>query len=84
MKCPKCVEDGQTSRVYDNGSVSHLLGWSPYYDEAGDYHAHDPNDLRTNYSCSNGHRFGMLRQKPCPNAKCDYGHSESEFMGMFT
>lgn len=84
MKCPECVKDGVTSKVYDNGSVSHLLGWRPFHDEDGEYHAHDPNDLRTDYSCSNGHRFGMQWTKRCPNAKCDYGRGEPEFMGLFT
>jgi len=30
VKCPECVASDQTSKVYDRGSISHLLGWSPY------------------------------------------------------
>lgn len=76
MKCPQCIDDGVTSRVTNNGSISHLLGWQPFYDEAGEYHAHDPNRVMTDLSCSNGHRFSATFKMRCPNVDCDYGSAE--------
>jgi hypothetical protein len=58
MKCPECVENGQTSKLYTNGNSSTLLGWtSPYYDEDGQYHSHNPNTVTSYYSCSKGHQI---------------------------
>ena len=62
MKCPKCEEEGKRSKVYVGGSSSTLLGWTPYYDEDGNYHNNDPNRITTNYSCSEGHNFMIVRR----------------------
>ena len=55
MKCPICVESGLKSEVYPTGETVTLMSFQPWYDEDGDYHSHDGNRRRSNYSCSKGH-----------------------------
>lgn len=78
MKCPTCIAEGRTSRVTPGFTSSTLMGWSPYYDEAGVYHSHDPNERRQSLSCSNGHRWTDVRVVPCPAAGCDFGKPTKE------
>lgn len=75
MKCPECVNQGQRSKVYDQGGSSTAMGWSPFYDEDGDYHSHNPNTHVNAYRCSNGHTFTTTTKPPCPNESCDYGRT---------
>ncbi len=70
MKCPECVKQGLTSRVYIESGTTTCLGWSPYYDENGRYHSHDPNMTTTGYRCSNGHVFSQRAGSRCSN--CDW------------
>jgi hypothetical protein len=77
MKCPRCVEDGQRSKVYDNGSTSGGLGWTPHYDEDGNYHRHNPSKVTSGFKCSNGHYFSITRSVPCPRHDCDFGKAEA-------
>ena len=71
MKCPACVREGRPSRVFDCGASKTLLGWSPYYDDAGVYHAHDPNRVSQTFKCANGHWFGVDYYEPCPADGCE-------------
>lgn len=71
MICPHCQAEGTESHVVELCSSSTLIGWSPYYDEKGVYHSHDPNARTTQFECSRGHHFSTSRMVPCPN--CDYG-----------
>ena len=57
MFCPGCKEQGLKSKIYVGASTTTLLGFTPFYDEEGNYHCHDPNTITTSYSCSNGHRW---------------------------
>jgi hypothetical protein len=65
MKCPECVQNNQKSRVAVGGSTRTLLGFTPFYDEDGNYHNHDPNTTSTQYSCSNGHTWVEKTQHKC-------------------
>lgn len=76
MKCQQCVEMGQKSQVYLGISSSTLMGWTPYFDEDGQYHSHDPNWTTTGYRCSEGHNWQKSSQKPCLN--CLYGREEKK------
>lgn len=76
MKCPKCVKAGKKSIVYEGGTVSTLMYSPPFYDEDGEYHAHDNNSHTTSYSCSNGHQWTETPTNKCPNPKCDFNKSE--------
>lgn len=79
MKCPECVSSGQRSKLYNRGSTSTLMGGGmPYYDEEGEYHAHDPNKVTTGWECSNGHSFFETHMRPCPNRTCEYGKTEDQ------
>lgn len=69
--CPQCKKLKQKSKVYLIGSTKTLLGWSPYWDEEGRYHSHDPNKVRTGYNCNRGHTWEIEELEPCPNG--DYG-----------
>ncbi len=70
MKCPECVSDGKKSIVYPGSSSTTLMGYQTYYDEDGVFHKHDPNDVQSNYSCSNGHQWIDHTKIDCPN--CDW------------
>lgn len=76
LKCPQCIESGQRSKVYDQGGSTWAMGWSPYYDEDGQYHAHNPNSVQVAYKCTNDHTFQRVYEKPCPNENCEYGKGE--------
>ncbi len=79
MKCPECVGSNQRSKVYSRGSTSTLMGGgAPFYDEDGEYHAHDPNKITDGWQCSNGHSFAETRTRPCPSRKCEYGKSPEQ------
>lgn len=60
MKCPQCEKEGKRSRVYVGQSYSTLLGWTPYYDEDGNWINNDPNTTTTSYHCSEGHFFNRV------------------------
>lgn len=78
LKCPECVESDQRSKVYSRGVFSTATGWSPFYDEDGAYHQHNPNKTTAVYSCSNGHEFSRVAPHPCPNPKCDFGKTPEQ------
>ena len=61
MKCPECQAEGIRSCVNVGRSMTTLMGWSPYYDEDGNYHSDNPNITTTEYSCSNGHKWTERR-----------------------
>lgn len=71
MKCPQCVANGNKSIVYTHGGSSTLLSFTPYYDEEGLFHNHDPNVFTNGYSCNKGHKWSVKALRPCLN--CDYG-----------
>ena len=74
MKCHECIKEGRTSKLYSNGSTVTLMAFTPYYDEDGAYHSHDPNKRTNHYTCGNGHRFSTAFYSPCPcPTGCDYG-----------
>lgn len=76
MKCPECIAEEKTSRVFPGGSSVTLLGHQPYYDEEGVYHSHDPNWFSTSYRCSNGHSWGDRHRNPCPTPGCEWGEDD--------
>ena len=71
MVCPKCKDEGKTSKVFDEGAMTTLMYCEPYYDENGIYHNHDYNTVTYYYRCSNGHHIREKGHKKCPN--CDFG-----------
>jgi len=76
MKCPDCVKEGKTSKVFDHGGSTTCMGWTPYWDEGGTYHSHDPNTHASSYSCSNGHIWVEKNRAQCPATGCDYGRTK--------
>jgi hypothetical protein len=63
--CPTCSEAGEKSTVRDYGTTQTLMGYSQgYYDEGGNYVRHkDPNWRTTQYECSAGHWFQIVRKE---------------------
>jgi hypothetical protein len=55
--CEECQKEGLKSTVVSLGTFSTCMGWNPFYDEEGRYHAHDPNYRNERLNCSNGHVF---------------------------
>lgn len=76
MKCPQCVKEGLRSIVRSHGGTVTCMGWSPYYDEDGTFHSHDPNRHANAFSCGNGHQFTQTSYLHCP--ACDYGKDSEE------
>lgn len=72
LLCPECVESGDRSRVASLGGARNLMGYTPFYDEDGQYHQHDPNVLTSGYKCSNGHVFTRKSHSPCPTCGPDW------------
>lgn len=66
MKCERCVEFGLKSTIRIGPSSTTLMGSSPFYDEDGHYHDHDPNTTRTEYVCSQGHTTVKESKIKCP------------------
>ena len=73
MRCPICVERGERSTVTPGPFFEYAMGWTPYYDEDGEYHTHDPNRGQAYYNCSLNHTFA-LEYRPCQS--CDWGREE--------
>lgn len=70
--CPVCREAGERSTIrLSRPYPITCLGWTPYYDEGGRRHAHDPNKRTGEWACSRGHAWIESRALPCPS--CDYG-----------
>lgn len=79
MKCPECVQDGSTSKVYGHGSTQTLMGWSgPFWGEDGERHSHDPNWITNGYRCSEGHYWAEKFKRRCPQPDCTYGREEND------
>lgn len=74
--CPYCKEEGNKSKLFESMSASTCMYSSPFYDEDGIYHNHDPNILTTDYKCSNGHIFIVRAKIKCPN--CKFGSEQPE------
>lgn len=70
MKCAECVAEGERSTITPLGGYTNLLGWSPFYDEDGVYHSHDPNKHVSMYHCSRGHMWEKVTYAAC--GSCDY------------
>lgn len=71
VECPVCEKEGLRSYVYPGAMMSTLMGFTPYYDEAGNYHVHNPNRTTKTYTCSNDHKWSETEKGQCPS--CDYG-----------
>lgn len=78
MKCPTCVAEGKTSRVYPLGGFVTCMASYPYYDEAGNYHHHDPNTHTGSYQCSEGHKWSDSSKSPCPTCGDKWWKDEAE------
>lgn len=70
MKCPKCAEANERSRVYVGGTFSTAMMFNAFYDEDGVYHSHDPNVRTTQYSCSRGHHWSVESAPECSVEGC--------------
>lgn len=66
VKCKECVASGQKSRVYGGGAGRMTcVGFTPYYDEDGKHHFHNPNVFTTGYHCSKGHSWVEKTRSSC-------------------
>ena len=65
MICPECKEQGLKSCVYPGQRFITAMGSEEYYDEDGKHHRHDPNIMKTRYSCTNGHGWGEEETGSC-------------------
>ena len=72
MMCPICVDQGTRSRVTPGDRFTTLMGHSPYYDEDGQYHIHDPNTVTVEYGCSHGHRWEEKPRMVCGAPDCGW------------
>lgn len=82
MKCPDCVKNNQTSKVYpdwrNNVKCKPAVFRIPndFYDEEGTWHHHGFGQYDENsYHCSNGHSFKNIIDIP---ATCWCGWSSKQ------
>lgn len=65
--CQECKSEGFSSKVFEGYATSTTVFCRPFYDEGGDYHMHDSNMYRMEYSCSRGHNWVEVKpRKECP------------------
>lgn len=75
--CPFCVEENKKSQIIPQVIHKTQVHCEPYYDEEGDYHFHDSNEVRQSFICSNGHMWQeVYKVTPCPNLDCDWGNED--------
>jgi hypothetical protein len=71
MLCPHCGKAGQIAAVtLADGRVVALvlstrIGFSPFHDEQGREHRHDPNQRLKEMVCPEGHRWKESFYLPC-------------------
>ena len=81
MICPICASAGTRSTVRITtdllkAALSDKQPVTHYWDEDGVEHSHNPNIIRTDYTCSNGHRFFERSSWEC--GACGYKACEAE------
>lgn len=78
MKCPKCEQTSQRSKLYMPTSYccTAMGGTQTYYDEDGQRHHHEINSSVGQGRCSNGHILNITASTKCPAPDCDYGHPQ--------
>jgi hypothetical protein len=79
--CPICQRLDKKSQVKAGPGSTTLIGYTPYWDEGGRFHDHDPNLRSTVYHCTLGHGFEIRTQTPCPEYpdNCDFEGEEETF-----
>jgi len=65
MKCPTCEAEGKESFISHGSSDTTLMHYEPFYDEKGQFHNHNGNDVQTAYRCSNGHEWAEHSTSKC-------------------
>lgn len=65
MRCEKCIEQGLKSTIIIFPGSTTLMWSTPYYDEKGRLHDHNPNWSTTDYRCSNGHEWRVRSRTGC-------------------
>jgi hypothetical protein len=81
MKCIQCVKENKKSTLFArHGMIVTNMGFTPYYDEEGRYHSHDPNLSTQFFECSNGHVSKVTTLKKC--GSCDFGKETVELVEM--
>jgi len=72
LVCAECWVKGERSRVTCVGVSKTLIDWTPFWDEEGNQHAHDPNVTTHAFACTRGHQFCRKETARCPNHGCDW------------
>lgn len=78
MKCPECTTEQKLSSVYRTLGVSDLIAWTPFEDEDGNLHFHDPNKLSESFNCSRGHNWNKRSRDTCQVSGCDWNDPAHE------
>lgn len=76
MICAECREEGERSTVSLGETTTTDVAYSPFWDEDGVRHVHDPNEITTSYLCSNGHEWSESEITLCQVVGCGYGRVE--------
>lgn len=71
VRCEKCLDEGERSTVnVPQSSITTLMPVHNFYDEDGIYHSHDRNTHGSEWSCSRGHRWAVIKKFGCPDDGC--------------
>jgi hypothetical protein len=71
MKCPECQKQGLQSTAQEGAGTVTCMAFPTYHDKEGKRHVHNPNTVRTLFTCSNGHQWILKSGFQCPS--CDFG-----------
>jgi hypothetical protein len=72
MICKECKKQGLKSNIFPGGASTTLMSRSPFYDENGVYHSHDPNVTTQSFRCSNEHNWTEKFHSACPAKNCEW------------
>jgi len=65
MKCPVCIKENLTSRVYGGLGQMTSAYYPPFWDEDGKHHEHDANRRTSHYVCSLNHQWQEVTSGSC-------------------
>jgi hypothetical protein len=55
--CPECSKRGLRSKVYQGACETRIGSSLMWFDENGDPHISNPDGIKCQYECGNGHKF---------------------------
>ncbi len=78
--CPVCEAESVRDVVDDDGISRD--GMFNHFDDAGEFHRHDPRRRKTRHQCAAGHQWTEAARPPCPAKGCAFGSEDPEVVAV--